>query len=415
MTTFNAPTNDELMSFNYERLRKNVGITDFSPGSFVRGILDAFALQHIDLTTKFDEQGTNFLLSRASGQWLDMWGDIVGVPRLEQKNAEVNADDHLIKFYTYASNFGAINSGNGIQLYPNTSVSTATDINGRKVTWLLSGTISELLLDSNVNYKYVSAVSSQSGKLGNVPENSLTVHLFSNYTDYGARSLLVTNVSSIVGGRGVETDDNYRFRITNALKNASTANRTAIMLAGLNVPGISFLKFLPYQRGIGTSDVLVISNTSTTPQSLVDKVQQAIDGVVGEGNSIYCKKPQESGVEVHMTIKYKQGITITSVEDGNIKDKVRRDLTNYINNIRTGQSLIINEMVQRVMQVDDRIYDLGSPSQPFDNIFIYKYSTVEGERIRRKTSTNYTTDVDETLMVEPSVDEAIIIDTATIT
>jgi hypothetical protein len=44
----------------------------------------------------------------------------------------------------------------------------------------------------------------------------------------------------------------------------------------------------------------------------------------------------------------------------------------YIDNLDIGEELIINEIVQRVMAVDDNIKTIGSAGKPIDEILLWK-------------------------------------------
>jgi len=100
---------------------------------------------------------------------------------------------------------------------------------------------------------------------------------------------------------------------------------------------------------------------------------------------------------------------MTTNDVQNIEKRVKATLTRYINNLSPAQPMIINEMVQRVLEVDDRILDIGTNSRPFEEIFVYKYSSISQTRVRQRIAANYFPDEDEKLIIEPSVTVPITI------
>lgn len=409
MTVYNTVTNNELVSNVYQQLRENAGITEFSPGSLTRTLTQAFAAYHTNIVGRYNDEKYTPLISHATGAYLDLWGKITNIPRLPATTASTSAESNVIKFYTYANNFGSINSGQDIQLYPGVAIYSDYDTDGKRKTWILTGTANELKLDADADFQYVPATAREQGSSGNIDENTLINHDFTSYTDKSNNSLMVTNVSAVNSGSERESDDSYRYRIINQLLAGATGNRIAIQLAALSISGVSTVVFSPYRLGIGTSIMIVVGNTPSTPQSLVDKVQLAVNKVKSEGSIIVCQKPLETGVALDFTLTYVNNNTLTTTQVTNLENQIISKLTSYINTTKLGGILVVNEMVERVLSTSESILDIGQPNKPFNEIFIYKYSKANAQRIRKRISGNYQTTWNEILMTEPSLSEAITI------
>ena len=322
----------------------------------------------------------------------------MGVQRGIAKRASTDRAENNLKFYTYAANFGAINNSNPITISIGEFISTTPIVAGDpSITYKVTETT---VLDPLLNEGFVSVESVSPGINSRVGSNSLVSHNFTNYVDSANNSLLVTNISPIQNGDDDESDESYRFRISKSSTSAEAANLTAIRLGALSVPGVADIKTLNYFRGVGTADILVRS-FGRTVTSLVNAVQQVIDQVKAYGNDITVRAPEQTGIEIFLTIKYRPG-TNNEVKI-QTENAVFSSLREYLNSLEIAESFIINEAVQRVMDQSTSILDIGTPGTPFDSIFIYKDSPVLGARIKSTLLGNYTPESDEKLIPEPSV------------
>lgn len=155
-----------------------------------------------------------------------------------------------------------------------------------------------------------------------------------------------------------EVDSDFRKRITHQCLTLANANETAIRLAALSVNGVEDVAMRRYSHGPGSFTVVpIIANNDTT---VLTSVKEAILKVSSYGEKITIKMPDYKLTKISISLIY--STNTSDVEKQNIAVSVREEIIKYINSLKTGESLIINELTQRIMQVDDNIinYSCGS-------------------------------------------------------
>ena len=343
-------------------------------------------------------------MSGATGRYLDLIGELLNVRRLGASASAASVDAKSVRFFVEEGTFGDINNSNNISIPAGTLVGTLEA--GGGIQYKVTTTI---ILSSVASSTYVAVEALLPGEESNVGINNLEFHNFINYTDEFNDTLKVTNDQGILTGKDLENDTNYRFRITKAVTSSETSNKTAILLAAISVAGVSEIVFFEFARGIGTYDVIIKAVTPVVSETLIAAVQAAIEEVTAVGIIPRARKPIETGISFTISVRYT--VALPATERQAIELKIRNGLTEYINGLDIAEEFVINEAVQRVLEVDERIKDIGQPSKPFDEISIYKPSLLEDNKVRSTLIKNYVPVSDERLIIEPSIAIPIIIST----
>lgn len=97
--------------------------------------------------------------------------------------------------------------------------------------------------------------------------------------------------------------------------------------------------------------------------------------------------PDLVGISLATTITVRPG-TSTGEREG-VLAAARNAAENYINNLRVGEELIINEIADRIRNADVRITDVGEPNKQIPDLFIW-LSRSDGTRYSRFLVNNYT-------------------------
>lgn len=403
MSFFNEDYND-LIRIAIKELQYTTKLTNFSPGAKAQALLLAMNKQYKKMCTIFDLNAIQSFVAGASGMYLDYIGQLVGIVRLTANSAVVDRANKNIRLYTDEVNFGLINNGNPIPVPKNTSISSNPGPDGSVITYF---TTEDILLAPNVNYTYVSAKAANTGDTYNVGSGTL-VNLSDliQYADKSNKSLKVTNVGTISNGSDDEDDDHYRFRIINNRLTGEAANETAVRLALLSIPGIADLVFQPYYRGIGTTDIILQSNTGFVSQDLINTAQGLIDNnIKAVGNYIYIRAPLNVGIQTYITITYRSGTssnTIAQINNGFVNN-----YRSFLTGKKIGDPLIINEIIS-LFPISDPIVNIGQPNQPLDLVYMYKDSPLSvNQRMRIKLVKDYNCEYDEKLVPEYSVDNPL--------
>ena len=248
-------------------------------------------------------------------------------------------------------------------------------------------------LSATASQGYFSGRSLYAGTVSNSPAKVFNRHNFTNYAESRFGSLLVTNDYGIVGGRDQEDDESYRYRIHLKLISQSSSNESALRFALLQVPGIQDVVFDPRA---GTFTCYVYGITPVASASLLSTVQDAIDQNVAFPLTGVAVSPDLVGITLATTITMVAG---SSQTDGNTAaGQAIAAAQVYINNLGTGNPLIINDVAAAIRNSSAKILDVGSPNRQIDEIYIWR-SRADASRYSRYLVSNYTPALGERLAV----------------
>ena len=394
---------DQLVADALGDLSTSTTITRLSAGGIARSLLEASNRRLGEAYDTFDLNLARAFVSASSGQFLDLIGVLLGVTRDVSSSATTSSQEQVIKFYVASGNFGSINSGNDISLDQGTIVSSLP--NGGGISYRLT---EQPILSSTQNIGWVAAEAVIPGEDSNVGSSTLVYHNFTGYTDYLNNTLLVSNVYPIANGQNFESDANYRFRIVNRVLEAEAANFTAVRLAILSTAGIADVILIPRYRGIGTFGAILKSITPTVSNTLIDNVQANVNNTQAFGHIAYIRGPREIGLTMKITVQYDSQLPddqLTAIESDIVSS-----ITDYVNNLDISEEFILNRMVNQLFSVSQHILNLGTtPGQPIDELYIWRPSALQDNKVREILLNNYTAASDERVIIEPSVSTPILL------
>ena len=382
------------------QLTQETNITQLSPGAKARAILEIVSRQIAEQYQIFDVNLANAFLTSARGEFLDYIAEIVGIERLQPVAAGTISGSQNVIFYTNAATFGAINEDSDITILKGTRMWTTPSTPGAddEIFYYVA---EDTVLQTSAVQQAVSVIATQQGEISNIGQDTLVNHDFTNYIDQANGTLLVRNRAGITSGRGLETDADFRYRVSKQVTASEMGNETALRLAALSVPGVADVSMVAYVRGLGTFGIYIKSLDARVADELVDAVQVVVNEVQSFGNKGFALAPKEIGIEMVLSLTYRE--TITSRDRASINRDVVGAMYDYINNLDIGEDFIVNEVVQRVMQVDDRIKNVGTANKPIDDLKMWKTSRTVDNRIRYTLEGDFTTAFDEKVLVEYSL------------
>jgi uncharacterized phage protein gp47/JayE len=375
------------------KIANDTNITRSSPGSKTRAIAEAVSQKMGQMYTKFDTNLAQAFVYGAGGQYLDFIGNLLGVSRISPQTASSPAIEKSVRFYEETGTFGSINSGSNITIPANTIISTGVGATGIQYKIPFN-----TILRSGDSQLYVDVESIRLGSSSNVGIKQLIHHNFTNYTDVLNESLKVINDVEITRGADIESDTNYKFRITNQTLVSEGANITAIRLAALTVPGVSDVIVIPFFSGIGTFEILVKSISPTITTGLLNAITRSVESVTALGCVSYVRGPKEVGIAMTANLILRQRVTPT--EETAIINATVNNVSNYIDNLDIGQELILQEIIQIILASSDLIKNVGTYIKPFESVYVYKPTKLETSKIRSTLIEDYTAASDERVIVE---------------
>lgn len=369
-------TQEEILEIILEELEENTDLTGLSEGSAARNLAEIIAMRLGELYGDSEFNSDMAFLTRAKGIYLDLHAEAFGLTRIEAQPAISYASDKIIKFYC--------NTGVLKDHLPVGYIDSGTEIynSDRSIVYRVA---TRAYFSDTDNEVYVTAGATVSGEEYNVGKNELTSHSL-NQND-----VLVTNMSAIRSGAGAETNDNLKYRISNAPLLLATSNLDAIKSTISIVPGVSDIIVTPYDQGVGSVGIKVVPTANVLTDNLVAQVSGLASSVKAAGDYLHVDGPDYCPVQIWIQLLFNQGVS--DGEKNTLITPCENAVLNYMSELRMGQTFVVNEMIQRVMDVSDLILDMKVRCFNF--------------RGRPQALRNFIPREDEVLIPDPDVDNPI--------
>ena len=153
-----------------------------------------------------------------------------------------------------------------------------------------------------------------------------------------------------------ESDDNFKYRIIHQNQSLAAANKMAIKLACLNVPGVNDVEFRKYVRGTGSFDVYVITDDLESSEEIFEEVQEKINTIQAYGNDGKVAKPRIIPIQLSSTLVFEEGINDDKKK--NIRRSAKEAVIDYINNQRLEGEIIITQLINEIMSISDDVHNM---------------------------------------------------------
>ena len=313
-------------------LAENTDITYLSEGSTARSIVESSNLEIARVREFMVSTYSNVFINTAQGVYLDLIGDMLGVPRGQTDVATVAAEDKNIKLEVF--------TGTLRDKFPNLSDQSLGQIpSGFYVKTADSSikfkTTQETNFPGSATEVYLTAIADEPGRAFNVGKGRLVSH-------DGPSGVSSTNLHSISNGSENETDKNYRYRLSNSIAGSATANESAIRLVITGIPDVSRVIFNEYARGAGTYDVMLVPVGNKVSARANSLAQLSIDSVSAFGISGKVIEPDY--VEFKISINL---IPATATGQGAVdaaKISANTAVIDYFESIPLGGEFIVNQL-----------------------------------------------------------------------
>ena len=155
-----------------------------------------------------------------------------------------------------------------------------------------------------------------------------------------------------------ETDDAYKYRISNQTLTLERANETAVRLAALSVEKVINVVMRPFATGAGSFAVYPVLDDPYDPdfESVMREMAVKLDEVKAYGVRATVLEPRLSRVELKGYISF--GSSLNEVDRRLVQDRVTRRIREYIGELMPGDAIRINAIHRIVMDEDTRIADV---------------------------------------------------------
>lgn len=215
-------------------------------------------------------------------------------------------------------------------------------------------TVSEAKIPVGSLYCDVPAQAALPGVAGNAPADSIIYMVLAP-----AGVAQCTNPNAFTDGSAAESDDSLRRRILSTYRRLPNgANIAYYETQALNVDGVAAVSVMPKARGVGTVDIVIASESGTPSQTLIDTVQEKLEGLRELCVDLKVLAPSE--VRVNITAN----ITVDENYDADaVCQAVRSALTEYFSGERLGESILRSKLSNLIYNVEGVAnYNLRVPS-----------------------------------------------------
>lgn len=153
-----------------------------------------------------------------------------------------------------------------------------------------------------------------------------------------------------------ETDDNFRARISNQVYVVQSANIISLRLRALQIDGVADVQFKRFTQGTGSFTCYVTPQVFPIDNNVLLSVEGVLEEAAAYGMGVGVKVSDYKPVDMTINLIFQS--KSTTMEREFIRNQVVTGVTNYMSGLNMGASIIINEIVQRVMDISDQILDL---------------------------------------------------------
>ena len=343
--TLKKRTLSEMTRDSLRYLSANTEISYFSQGSVAKAIVEATNLEMSRLQDFVSTVLDNSFLSTASGIFLDLFGEMLGITRIRDRRATASIEDGVVRFFVTEGTLGSrLPSGSpGQGLIPaGTEVSTQDG----NVTFIVT---TATVFPVNTRSVFVPVRATESGSSFNVGANQLTVH---NLTDPNVR---VSNDVSITTGSDIETDAEYKYRLSRSMTTKYSANKTAIQIVANSQAGVSRSEIVQYARGAGTFDVLLVPQGNRLSRSVIENTRRAVEAVTAYGVSPTIREPEYVAFKVMAQLRFD---TAQEGQRAGARAAAESAILNYFASIPLGGELVINQLRSAILSSSTLIKDV---------------------------------------------------------
>jgi len=353
-----------------EEFESRTNISNFESDSKARAITDVLvdevlALREESLMAFYANQ-----VSNATGTDLDALGLARGLSRFKEQLAQSQDLESNVFFYLESgADFGTVNSSADIIIPDGTVISSEPNSNesGESIDYLVVGN-HILLADSSIGF--VSVRAKFAGSKSNVGTQVLNTHDFINYTQASLGLLKVVNSYSIINGRDIETDEAYRFRLSQHYQSLLQNNNSRILLRSLEVPGVINARPISGYFGIGTVGVIVNGAEGQSNPRLLGGVQGKLDNIKGPGLTMSVVSATQVSFDFELQVKLSKAIS--QVEQKQLEGVIRRICANFFSQRSAATSINLDSLALKIQEDSGGIVSLGSlgSNSLFKNVYI---------------------------------------------
>ncbi|CAB4143384.1 XkdT Uncharacterized homolog of phage Mu protein gp47 [uncultured Caudovirales phage] len=324
-------------------LEKNAGITATYPGAIARAFAESVATEVSDLyeTLKFAVDQT--AISTASGRSLDLIGELYGVPRkLVSADSEQERSSYNIEFFIGSPSSSDIVITKGTSIY-----NDVTEFATRQYQYQLE---SDVTIIAGTTKAYGRITPSFTSQDFTAAKGTLTKH---NFISSDGTIVYCSNPKEVYSISGMESDENYRRRISLSIKERSYGTAESLRLNALSLPGVRDVRIRESSYGLGSCDIIVVPESQRIDPSFVQNILDNLSGRKPVGIKLNIRIADRIPINTVVNIVLPQGLSAAAISaiEGQANLFVRR----YLNSMTIGSSISYSDIENQVRASSDFI------------------------------------------------------------
>lgn len=320
---------DDIVEYTLQAIiQKNAGISNVNHGSVMRTLVEVFA-ESEDIANYYLEYVYRCMdIDNCYGEELDRAVKILGLVRETSKAAvgeiTLSTGDSPTE-YDIEIPYGFI-------------VSTRPNRDGEVTEFYISDT--QRVLQAGESEIKVAVTCTEPG-LVYIPAGAIDVM---SQSLQGIDSIV--NEHAINGGRDDESDEEFRERIKNVRETFGKCTNEALEAAVDQVSGVTKSRVMDMYKGVGTTGIIVVTDTVPPPQSVQNEIYSVVQAVKASGIEAFIIYSNVKNVDVDIVIT---GVELSDEDYTAIADAINR----YCISLNAGQEFIIKQMERKALNAID--------------------------------------------------------------
>lgn len=320
---------DDIVEYTLQAIiQKNAGISNVNPGSVMRTLVEVFA-ESEDIANYYLEYVYRCMdIDNCYGEELDRAVKILGLVRETSKAAvgeiTLSTGDSPAE-YDIEIPYGFI-------------VSTRPNRDGEVTEFYISDT--QRVLQAGESEIKVAVTCTEPG-LVYIPAGAIDVM---SQSLQGINSIV--NEHAINGGRDDESDEEFRERIKNVRETFGKCTNEALEAAVDQVSGVTKSRVMDMYKGVGTTGIIVVTDTVPPPQSVQNEIYSVVQAVKASGIEAFIIYSNVRDVDIDIVIT---GVELSDEDYTAIADAINR----YCISLNAGQEFIVKQMERKALNAID--------------------------------------------------------------
>lgn len=346
MPSYLSKSSDQIIRHALQKLSDKTPISGTGPGSIARALVEVIADDIGSFYSALDFNMSQTVISTASGRSLDLIGGLYNVRRKQLTDlATTDAQVGAFYFYIDAPSVQEVTIPRGVRV--------STPDNAELGNTFVYVTTQEVVIPIGRVRAYSGIRPAFEDAIFTAGVGTLTEH---NFVD-GPPGLIIkcTNAKPIAPQLGYELDDDYRVRIIKAVRTSAGGTLEAVRFAGLAVPGVRDIKIRTAPYGLGTFEVIVMSEEFRVSGTMTGIVEGVLESVRPVGVRMLVTSPKLVYIDVTANVTMKTGANITS---NGVTRRVENAILRYLNTLLVGDSLVYNQTISYIIETAEVIADV---------------------------------------------------------